>query len=192
MYWYRRKHVWNHRNGWESRIIITPPKLIISKITNFQLSYRFLDHATDAIIEVTAKDIKEAFLIAANAEINLTLDQDKVEEKEEKEFSASGKDLHYLLFSWLEEIPFVLITEGFAIKRLEFDIEENDGYRINAKAFGETLDVKKHNFKVEIKAPTFYDMEIRQDNGVYMRFLLDLWSLWIFLCNFLEEIIRIF
>ena len=78
------------------------------------------------------------------------------------------------MFSWLEEIPFVLITEGFAIKRLEFDIEENDGYRINAKAFGETLDVKKHNFKVEIKAPTFYDMEIKQDNGVYMRFLLDL------------------
>jgi len=57
------------------------------------LSYKFLDHATDAIIEVTAKDIKEAFLVAANAEINLTLDQDKVEEKEEKEFSASGKDL---------------------------------------------------------------------------------------------------
>jgi len=134
-----------------------------------------LDHATDAIIEVTAKDLKEAFSVAADAEINLTLDQDKVEEKEEKEFSANGKDIHYLLFSWLEEIPFVLITEGFAIKRLEFDIEENNGYKINAKAFGETLDVKKHNFKVEIKAPTFYDMEIRQnDGGVYMRFLLDL------------------
>ena len=104
----------------------------------------------------------------------MTLDQDTVEEKDQKEFSASGKDLRYLLFSWLEEIPFVLITEGFAIKRLEFDIEEKNGYIINAKAFGETLDVKKHNFKVEIKAPTFYDMEIRQDNGVYMRFLLDL------------------
>ncbi|MCH9658820.1 archease [archaeon] len=138
------------------------------------MSYKFLDHATDAIIEVTAKDLKEAFTVAADAEINLTLDQDSVEEKGEKEFSASGKDLHYLLFSWLEEIPFMLITEGFAIKRLEFKIEENDGYRIIAKAFGETLDIKKHNFKVEIKAPTFYDMKIRQDNGIYMRFLLDL------------------
>ena len=138
------------------------------------MSYKFLDHATDAIIEVTAKDLKEAFAVAAEAEINLTLDQDKVEEKEERKFSASGKDLRYLLFSWLEEIPFVLITEGFAIKRLEFDIEENNGYVINAVAYGETLDVKKHNFKVEIKAPTFHDMEIREDNGVYMRFLLDL------------------
>lgn len=138
------------------------------------MSYKFLDHATDAIIEVTAKDLKEAFATAAEAEINLTLDQDKVEEKEEKEFSASGKDLHYLLFSWLEEIPFVLITEGFAIKRIEFDIEKNEGYKINAVAYGEPLDVQKHNFKVEIKAPTFYDMEIREENGVYMRFLLDL------------------
>ncbi len=138
------------------------------------MSYKFLDHATDAIIEVTAKNIKEAFAVAADAEINLTLDQDKVEEKGQMVFSANGKDLHYLLFSWLEEIPFILITEGFAIKRLEFDIEKNDGYKINAIAYGETLDVKKHNFKVEIKAPTFYDMEIKEDDGVYMRFLLDL------------------
>jgi SHS2 domain-containing protein len=138
------------------------------------LSYKFLDHATDAIIEVTARDLKEAFLVTADAAINLTLDQDKVEEKDQKEFLAQGKDLCYLLFSWLEEITFVLITEGFAIKRIEFDIEENDGYTIKAKAFGEPLDFTKHNFKVEIKAPTFYDMEIRTNGEVYMRFLLDL------------------
>ena len=133
-----------------------------------------MDHATDAFIEVTAKDLKEAFSVTADAVINITLDQEKVEEKEQKEFSAQGKDLRYLLFSWLEEITFVLITEGFAIRRIEFDILENDGYTINAKAYGEALDFKKHNFKVEIKAPTFYEMKIEQNNGVFMRFLLDL------------------
>ena len=138
------------------------------------MSYKFLDHATDAIIEVEGKDLKEAFAVTADAVINLTLDQDKVEEKQTKEFVAQGKDLHYLLFSWLEEIPFILITEGFAIKRIEFDIEKKDFYKINAKAFGETLDLKKHNFKVEIKAPTFYDMVIRNEGEVYMKFLLDL------------------
>ena len=138
------------------------------------MSYKFLDHATDAIIEVTAKDLKEAFSVTADAVINLTLDQSKVEEKEQKEFSAQGKDLRYLLFSWLEEIPFLLITEGFAIKRIEFNIIQNQNYKINAIAYGEPLDFKKHNFKVEIKAPTFYDMEIKQNGGVFMRFLLDL------------------
>jgi len=138
------------------------------------LSYKFIDHATDAIIEVNAKNIKEAFSVAGEAVINLTLDPEKVEEVDKKEFSAQGKDLHYLLFSWLEEIPFLLITEGFAIKRIEFDILENNGYKINAMAFGEPLDVHKHNFKVEVKAPTFYEMEIKQDKGVFMKFLLDL------------------
>lgn len=138
------------------------------------MSYKFLDHATDAFVEVTAKDLHEAFLVTANAVINITLDQDKVEEKEKIEFSASGKDLRYLLFSWLEEITFVLITEGFAIKRIEFEIQKKDGYAILAKAYGEPLDLKKHNFKVEIKAPTFYEMKIEQNNGVFMRFLLDL------------------
>ena len=138
------------------------------------MSYKFLDHATDAIIEINAKDLKEAFSVAADAVINLTLDQDKVEENESKKFVAKGKDLYYLLFSWLEEIPFILITEGFAIKRIEFNIKKKDVYKINAKAFGEMLDLKKHNFKVEIKAPTFYDMVIKNEDQVYMKFLLDL------------------
>ena len=133
-----------------------------------------MDHATDAIIEVRAKDLKEAFTVTANAIINITLDQDKVEERDQKEIIAKGKDLRYLLFSWLEEITFVLITEGFAIKRVELEISEDNGYIINAKAFGEPLEFSKHNFKVEIKAPTFYDMEIRKNREVYMRFLLDL------------------
>lgn len=138
------------------------------------MSYKFLDHATDAIIEVRAKNLKEAFSVAANAVINLTLEQDRVEEKGQRQFSAKGKDLRYLLFSWLEEIPFVLITEGFAIKRVEFEIKEENGYEIDAVAFGEPLDFKKHGFKVEIKAPTFYEMEIAEGDGVFMRFLLDL------------------
>ena len=71
------------------------------------MSYKFLDHSTDAIIEINAKDLKEAFSVAADAVINLTLDQDKVEEKKSKEFVSQGKDLYYLLFSWLEEIPFI-------------------------------------------------------------------------------------
>jgi SHS2 domain-containing protein len=133
-----------------------------------------LDHATDAIIEVRAKDLKEAFTVAADAVVNITLDQDKVDEKDQKVITAKGKDLQYLLFSWLEEIAFVLITEGFAIKRVDLEISENGGYSIEAKAFGEPLDFAKHNFKVEVKAPTFYDMEIRKNGEAYMRFLLDL------------------
>ncbi len=141
------------------------------------MSYRFLDHATDAIVEVDAKDLKEAFAVAARAVIDLTIDQGTVAEKGQRQFSAGGKDLHYLLFSWLEEVVFVLITEGFAIARLELDLEEETTggtHRIHARAYGEPLDLRRHNFKVEVKAPTFYDMQISEKDRVRMRFLLDL------------------
>ncbi len=78
------------------------------------------------------------------------------------------------MFSWLEEVIFVLITEGFAIKRIELEIQENKDYKIIAKAYGEPLDFLKHNFKMEIKAPTFYEMKIEQNDGVFMWFLLAL------------------
>ena len=97
------------------------------------MSYKFLDHATDAIIEVTAKNLKKAFAVTADAIINLTLDQDKVQEKNQIKFSAQGKDLEYLLFNWIEEITFVLITKGFAIKRIDFDIQKEEKLHYRCK-----------------------------------------------------------
>ena len=145
------------------------------------MSYKFLDHATDAIVEVEARDLKDAFVAAANATIEITLDPNLVNDVDVIEFVAEGEDLSYLLFSWLEEVIFVLITKGFAIKRVEIEACEKDGVgdahhaRIRAKAYGEPIDLQKHGFKVEIKAPTFHDMLIEEDNkGVRMRFLLDL------------------
>lgn len=138
------------------------------------MSYKLLDHATDAFIEVTASDLKEAFLTAANSVIDTTLDRDTVEEKEDMVIKVGGKDLRYLLFNWLEAVIYQLITEGFAIKRIDLELKKNDGYEISATTHGEPIDLKKHNFKVEIKAPTFYEMEISEGDVVKMKFLLDL------------------
>ena len=138
------------------------------------MSIRYLEHATDAFIEVKGSNLEEAFLKAGESVIETTLDMSSVEEKEKKDLKVSGKDLRYLLFNWCEELIYVLITEGFAIARLELAISKNNGYTIESKAFGEPIDLKKHHFKVEIKAPTFHLMEISEEKGVRMRFLMDL------------------
>ena len=139
-----------------------------------QLGYRLLEHSTDAIIELEADTLQDAFEIAGNAVIDTTIDSDSVRGTQEREFVAQGKDLRYLLYSWLEEIIYVLITEGFAIKKLTPVISKDTQYRITCKALGEPMDLSRHGFKVEIKAPTFHDMQIKEGDRVYMRFLLDL------------------
>jgi len=158
--------------------------------------YRFLEHATDAVVEAEGKSIWEAFAAAADAAVDLTLDRDLVAEDGHVEIRAEGEDLSYLLYSWLEEIVFALITRGFAIRRVEIDegassdLDAAAAYDggsgsssgnnaeplvIHARAYGEPLDLGRHGFRVEIKAPTFHEMSItRSETGASVRFLLDL------------------
>jgi len=138
------------------------------------VSYKTLEHATDAIIEVTADNLQEAFQIAGISVIETILDSSKVDEVDSKKLVVKGKDLKYLLYNWLEEIIILTITEGFAGKRIMIDILRNENYEIHAEVFGESIDLKKHQFKVEIKSPTFHEMEIEENDKIIMKYLLDL------------------
>ena len=138
------------------------------------MSYRYLEHATDAFIEVTAPTLEEAFVAAARSVIETILDIDSIEGKKEHSLQVTGKDLNYLLYNWLEELIILTITDGFAAKSVKLRIEKNSEYKILADLVGEDIYIKKHHFKVEIKAPTFHLMEIKQNDGVMMRYLLDL------------------
>jgi len=138
------------------------------------MGYRYLEHMTDAFIEVTANTLEEAFENAGISVVDTIVDIKLVEEKIEKKIQVIGRDLNNLLYNWLEEIIIVTITEGFVTKRFFVKLEKNNDYKLEAILNGEEIDVKRHHFKVEIKAPTFHLMEIKQDKPVIMRFLLDL------------------
>ena len=138
------------------------------------MSYKTLEHATDAIIEVTADNLKEAFQIAGISVIETILDSSKVDENDSRKLVVKGKDLKYLLYNWLEEIIILTITDGFAGKRILIDILKKENYEIHAEVFGEIINLKKHEFKVEIKSPTFHEMEIKEGDKIVMKYLLDL------------------
>ena len=138
------------------------------------MSYKTLEHATDAIIEVTADNLKEAFEIAGISVIETILDISKVDENNSKKLIVKGKNLEYLLYNWLEEMIILTITDGFAGKRILLEITKNGNYQIDAEIFGEAIDLRKHDFKVEIKSPTFHEMDIKQNDKVIMKYLLDL------------------
>ena len=138
------------------------------------MSYKVLDHATDALIEVTASSLTEAFEVAGYSVVDTILDNSKIDEKKERNIVVKGKDLNYLLYNWLEEVIYLIITEGFAIKKFNIILEKNQEYAISAQIFGESIDIKKHGFKVEIKSPTFHEMHIQQGQQVKLRYLLDL------------------
>ena len=138
------------------------------------MSYRHLEHSTDAIIEVTAPNLSTAFEVAGKSVVETIIDPSKIEEKTTRHVSVTGKDLRYLLYNWLEEIIILTITDGFAARKISVKIDKNHEYIIQAQVFGEEIDIKKHGFKVEIKSPTFHEMDIQEGEQITLRYLLDL------------------
>ena len=108
--------------------------------------------------------------MAGKSVVETIIDPSKIEEKTMKRTSVVGKDLRYLLYNWLEEVIILTITDGFAIKRISIKIENNHGYKIQAELFGEEIDIKKHGFKVEIKSPTFHEMDIQEGKQITLRY----------------------
>ncbi|MDE1863352.1 MAG: archease [Thaumarchaeota archaeon] len=138
------------------------------------MPFRYLEHMTDAFIEVTAGSIEEAFATAGTAVVDTILDIKSVQKRGKRQVSVSSPDLYDLLYMWLEEVIILTITDGFAGREFEVSIHKDGQYRLEARISGEEIDFGRHHFRVEVKAPTFHLMEIIQDGGVVMRFLLDL------------------
>jgi len=147
---------------------------LIAEIHKKSMSYKYLEHSTDAFIEVKAKNLEEAFSVAGKSVVETIIDSNNIQEIDEKNIKVKGRNLLNLLYNWLEEIVTITITDGFAIRNFSVNIKKNKEYQIISNISGEKLDIKKHNFKVEIKSPTFHLMEIEENDEITMRYLLDL------------------
>ena len=131
---------------------------------------------TDAIIEAYGSTLHEAFENAAMALCDTMIDLKSVVPKEEFKFSAKGDDLYSLLFDWLDKVMLLLVSDGIAMSQFSVKIKHHDSdYLLEGITRGEPLELDRHHYKVEIKAVTYHEMEIRQEkNMITTRFLLDL------------------
>ena len=136
------------------------------------MPYTMLEHATDALIEVVAPDVPKAFEEAGLATTDIMLDRTKVARNHTRDISLEGESMHELLYLWLEEVVFQVVTCGFAISDIR--VKYGPGHTIQGTLHGEPLSVEKHCFGIEVKAPTYHEMLIEQTGQTRMRFLLDL------------------
>lgn len=131
---------------------------------------------TDAVIEAYGDTLEEAFENAARALNETMIDLKTVVPDREVRITASGHDLHSLLFDWLDKVMLLLVADGIVMSEFSVKIVKQNGtYSLESIAKGEKLNLDKHHYKVEIKAVTYHEMEIKQEKEkAVVRFLLDL------------------
>ncbi|MCS7366804.1 MAG: archease [archaeon YNP-WB-062] len=138
----------------------------------------FLDHKADVYVMAFGRSLNECFEYAAKAMFEVMTDTSRIEPSIRREIHVNGFDIYSLLYSWLEELLYLFDAEGlvfssFNVQRISKIDEEN--YVLDAIVFGEKFDSAKHERRTVVKAITYSQMEIyNEDNKFVAKFLLDI------------------
>jgi len=140
-----------------------------------RVGYKFLTHTTDAYIEAVGYTLEESFAYAATALFDTICNVHAVSNSLVEKIHVEARDEVHLLYDWLEALllKFEIGYHVFSIFQVRITREDNC-LILDAEAFGESYDRKKHGSKVEVKAVTFHRMEIVHAPLFVARFILDL------------------
>ena len=137
--------------------------------------FEYLDHTADIEFRAYGKTLKNAFENAAKAFSNSIVDIKTVSKQKEILIEKDSESIEALLFDFLSELLVKHETEhmiyrDFIIKSLRrtADLDGKSGWHITCKAFGEKLDLKKHEVDTYIKAITYSQMKIEKKNGGFV------------------------
>ncbi|RSN70067.1 archease [Candidatus Korarchaeum cryptofilum] len=129
-----------------------------------RMGRRFLELEADVGFEVWAEDLNSLFEEAALSMYEIMVDVEKVERSIERHISVSAPDIEVLLHHWLSELLFITDVERIVFSDFEVKISGND---LEGRAWGEFIDVERHNPKTEIKAVTYHKLSVREEGGVW-------------------------
>ena len=139
--------------------------------------FRYLEHVTDAYIEAYGDSMEEAFSYAAKGTVNVMFEIKDIQGTSKVDFRIEGVDYYELLFNWLERVHLLITIDNQVISNFELKISKLDSkFQLTGWGMVETIDIKKHGYKIEIKGVTYHEMEILQQGNQYkVKFILDLW-----------------
>mmetsp|Transcript_50440 Transcript_50440/g.60796 ORF Transcript_50440/g.60796 Transcript_50440/m.60796 type:complete len:250 (-) Transcript_50440:145-894(-) len=133
--------------------------------------YEYRDHTADVQLHSWGKDLSEALSWCAVAMFGyMTCIGDvDVNEKESDDFGkgvvARGQDLYSLIFAFLDEWLFNFHDTGFIAKEVVVTSIDLEGFCIKSVGRGECFDIDKHPQGTEVKAITYSNMKMIEENG---------------------------
>jgi SHS2 domain-containing protein len=138
--------------------------------------YRYIEHVSDAMVEAYGRTLNEAFANSAKALINIVCDVSRVSLGKRTIIQTEGFDLVSLLYSWLEKVLMALLVDNIALAKFHVKIKRpNSCYFLSSECEGETFLRRKHQYKVEVKAITYHEMNVIKYKGKFIvRYIVDL------------------
>jgi SHS2 domain-containing protein len=123
------------------------------------MNWELFAHEADIGVRGTGATLAEAFAGAAKALTAVICDPGKVGAGETAQFECSAPDVELLLVDWLNALIYTMATRRLLFSRFAVSIEDN---HLKATAWGEPVDVRRHQPAAEVKGATFCELAVRQ------------------------------
>ena len=117
-------------------------------------------HEADVGIRGVGASKQEAFEQAAIAMTAVVTDPQLVKSVEEVRITCSAPDDELLLVDWLNGLICQMATRKMLFGRFEVHL---DSGTLNARAWGEKVDVARHEPAVEPKGACYTELKVKQD-----------------------------
>jgi SHS2 domain-containing protein len=119
-------------------------------------------HPADMGIRGFGPTKEEAFSQAALALTAVITDLQTIQPKETVEITCRQQDDELLFVSFLNALIYEMATQRMLFCKFNISIKN---HQLGAKAWGEKIDLKRHNPAVEVKAATYADLKVRQNKS---------------------------
>lgn len=117
-------------------------------------------HDADIGVRGIGASKEEAFEQAALGLIAVITNQQALQGHELVEFRCEAPDDELLLVDWLNALVYEIATRELLFGRFEVHL---DGHRLHARAWGEKIDVARHQPAVEVKGATLTCLRVSQE-----------------------------
>lgn len=131
-----------------------------------------LRHGSDIGVWGQGRTREEAFERAGVALCAVVTEPARVEPREVVEVRCEAPDVEVLFTDWLNALVYEMSARRMLFSRFEVHLEDG---RLEGRAWGERVDVARHEPAVEVKAATLTGLEVRReaDGGWYAQCVVD-------------------
>ena len=131
------------------------------------------DHTADVGLEAQADTLGELFEALAEGLADVICPRGQVRVAETREIDVSAEDVEALAVDFLWQVMDTIQAERKAVAAVTVD--EIDRTHVSATVQCEDLDPARHEIEAEVKAVTYHELSIQQDDDQWIgRVILDL------------------
>jgi tRNA nucleotidyltransferase (CCA-adding enzyme) len=125
-----------------------------------QGSWEHFPHQADIGVRGFGSTKEEAFESVAQALTAVITDLESVALTQSVSIVCEAPDDELLLVDWLNALVYEMATRRMLFSR--FNVRVN-GHSLHATAWGESIEVARHQPAVEVKGATYTELSVRQD-----------------------------